>query len=141
MARLFPLAGLLRLRHLQEEQAASTLAAANSRLGESSVQAARARTALGGTPTEATSTQTLYALAATRASTRSMLADLEALRTEQQAEAQRAEQAFAEARAQSIGLEKLHGRHTAAAAAEELHTEQSVIDELASVAWHREHAR
>ena len=138
MTRAFPLAGLLRLRHIQQDQAAGELAAANARMHENSTLHKRARAALGGTPSAATSTAALYAVAAARASSRSMLADLNALAGTYQMTINQAQEAFNAARAGSIGLEKLEGRHARAVAAEELRAEQSVIDEVASIAWHRD---
>ncbi|WP_166878193.1 hypothetical protein [Salinibacterium sp. ZJ450] len=137
MARPFTLAGLLRLRTLQQDAAAGDLAAANARLHESGARQARARTALGGTPTDPTDTTTLYAVAAARAASRSMLADLEALRQQQAEDAAAAESAFTAARAATVGLEKLEARHALAIAADDLHAEQTVIDEIASGSWHR----
>jgi flagellar protein FliJ len=140
MSRAFPLAGLLRLRHLQQDRAAGDLAAANSRLHENSVVRDRARTALGGSPTEATSVEALYAVAAARASTRGMLADLDALGRRHSATAAEAQAAFDVARAQALSLEKLELRHSHEVTIEEQHAEQIVIDEIASTSWHRDEA-
>lgn len=137
MARMFPLAGLLRLRQVQEEQAASDLAVANARAREIRTRQARARNTLGSTSTEAASTTVLYAVAAARASSRSMLAELDSLDCEHQPVLDQANEAFAEARARSIGLEKLAGRHQQKQTAEELQAEQAAIDEMASTGWHR----
>ena len=80
---------------------------------------------------------TLQAVAAARASSRSMLAELQAADTLRRTEAEQAQLAFQQARAQAIGLEKLEAQHDLSAAAEELHGEQVVLDEIASGAWHR----
>ncbi len=138
MNRAFPLAGLLRLRHLEEDQAASHLATANSRLEESSVQRDRARTALGGSATGATSVESLYAVAAARASARGMLADLDALRRRHESAQEEAQTLFDAARAQSLRMEKLARRHQDSVAAEDLRDEQLIIDEIAATSWHRE---
>src|SRR5690606_2272893 len=111
MSRMFPLAGLLRLRQVQEERAASDLAAANVRARELRARQARMRGALGETSTTPTSTTVLYAVAAARASSRSMLAELDALDSEHQPVLDEANEVFSEARARSIGLEKLAVRH------------------------------
>jgi flagellar FliJ protein len=137
MARSFPLAGLLRLRHLQQDQAASQLAAANARLHESGRSLVQARTLLGESISEVSDPATLQAVAAARASSRSMLAELQAADTLRRSEAEQAQAAFQQARAQAIGLEKLEAQHAVAAAAEELRGEQVVLDEIASGAWHR----
>ena len=137
MARMFPLAGLLRLRQIQEEQAASDLAVANARAREIRSRQTRARDALSLSESEAASTTVLYAVAAARASSRSMLAELDSLGCEHQPVLDQASEAFAEARARSIGLEKLAGRHKLQQTEEELHAEQAAIDEMASTGWHR----
>jgi flagellar FliJ protein len=138
MGRAFPLAGLLRLRHLQQDQAAGELAAANSELQETSVSRERARTALGATSVDTRSVEGLYAVAAARAATRGMLADLDALGRRHEAAAQQAQAAFDAARARALSLEKLEGRHDETVAVEEQHDEQLVIDEIASTSWHRD---
>lgn len=137
MARMFTLAGLLRLRQIQEEQAASDLAMANARAREIRSRSSRARDALGDSSAEATSATVLYAVAAARASARSMLAELDSLGCEHQPVLDRANEAFAEARARSIGLEKLAGRHQEQQSEEDLHAEQAAIDEMAAIGWHR----
>jgi flagellar FliJ protein len=138
MVRLFPLAGLLRLRHLQEDQAASRLSAANGRLRENDFRQMRARTALGSSLSEVTTTAALHAVAAARASSRSMLADLDGLRKGFRSEVDAAQDAFDAARTRVVELEKLEERHAEALAAEDLHVEQTTLDEIASVAWHRD---
>jgi flagellar FliJ protein len=137
MKRSFPLAGLLRLRHLQQDQAAGDLAAANSRLRDSGRSLVQARSLLGESLSEVSDAAALHALAASRASSRSMLADLQALDALRRDEAEQARQAFQQARARAIALEKLQARHELAAAAEELRSEQVALDEIASGAWHR----
>ena len=137
MARMFPLAGLLRLRQIQEEQAASDLAVANARAREIRSRQSRTRDALGTSSSEVASMTVLYAVAAARASSRSMLAELDSLDCEHQPVLDEASEAFASARARSIGLEKLAGRHHRQQTEEELHAEQAVIDEMASIGWHR----
>lgn len=137
MARMFPLAGLLRLRQIQEEQAASDLAVANARAREIRSRQSRARDALGTSTAEVASTTVLYAVAAARASSRSMLAELDSLDCQHQPVLDDANEKFADARARSIGLEKLAGRHYQQQTQEELHAEQAAIDEMASTGWHR----
>lgn len=138
MKRAFPLAGLLRLRHLQQDSAAGDLAAAHVLAQENDTRRMRARVALGGTPSAATSTEALHAMAAARASTRSMLADLDALGQDHRATVADAQSTFDAARAESRGLEKLEDRHAASVTAEGLHAEQTVLDEIAATRWHRE---
>lgn len=137
MAKVFPLAGLLRLRHLQQEQAAAELAAANARLRAASARRSRAREALELSTSSVHDTATLGALAAARASSRSMLADLDVLRGRYEAEAAEAERDYGAARLTARPLEKLEAKHDEAVRADELRAEQSTLDELAAAAWHR----
>ncbi|MET4782769.1 hypothetical protein [Glaciihabitans sp. UYNi722] len=137
MPRMFPLAGLLRLRQIQKDQAASDLSAANARLNESSARQRQARTALGSVTNDVTDTSVLYAVAAARASSRSMLAELEALDCEHRELRDQASAEFTAARARSIGLEKLEDRHIETVVGGELRAEQAMLDEIASTGWHR----
>lgn len=138
MSKGFSLAGLLRFRTLQQELAAGELSSARARLGENSDGQERARAALGASSTDVTSTSVLYALAAGRASLRSTLSDLTALEGQLKDDTDAAAAAFARARAQTIGLEKLEQKHNARVAAEELKAEQNVLDELTSAVRHRD---
>ncbi|WP_181445849.1 flagellar export protein FliJ [Cryobacterium soli] len=137
MSRPFSLAGLLRLRHLQQDQAAGDLAAANARLRATATRIDETRAALEHLPLNPTGADTLYAIAAARASSRSMLAELVALDGVAQQAAAAAKADFEAKKAASASLEKLEGRHGAAEAAEDLHAQQTVIDEIASTGWHR----
>lgn len=138
MARAFPLAGLLRLRQIEKDNAASDLAAANAFRRNADDRQARAIAALHNVSTETTDAASLFALAAARASSRSMLADLAALSEQADREAAEAKNAFAEAKARAVGLEKLEARHDADLRALDLSTEQAAIDEVATGAWVRE---
>ncbi|MFJ2662268.1 flagellar FliJ family protein [Arthrobacter koreensis] len=137
MRRDFPLAGLLRLRRLQQDSAAGTLAAANADLRRAAEARIEAYGSLAATPLEAADAATLNAIAAARASSRSMLADLLASEQLKDAAANTAQAEFQAARARSVGLEKLEAKHSDAVAVEDLRTEQNVLDELAGTAWHR----
>ncbi|MCC3276458.1 MULTISPECIES: flagellar export protein FliJ [unclassified Arthrobacter] len=137
MPRTFPLAGLLRLRQMQQERAAGELAAANVREKETVQARTEAYSALESSNSQAMDSATLIAIAAARASSRSMLADLNALGARRTAEVEAARAEFSAARARSVGLEKLEGKYAAAEAAEDLRTEQNILDELAGSAWHR----
>jgi flagellar FliJ protein len=140
MKRDFALAGLLRLRHLQQDAAAGDLAAANALLNSNEARRAAASAALTVLPSEATGAASLAAIAAARTSAQSMLADLDALGREYRQTAESAHAAFAAKRAESVGLEKLEGRHGLFIAAEDLRAEQTVLDEIASTGWHRRKA-
>ncbi|MDM7990883.1 flagellar FliJ family protein [Arthrobacter sp. zg-Y877] len=137
MSRTFPLAGLLRLRQLQQDRAAGELAAANVRMRETREARAEAYNTLETSLSEAVDVSTMNAIAAARSSSRSMLADLAALGTRHAAEVEAARAEFSSARARSVGLEKLEAKFAEAEAAEDLRTEQTILDELAGTAWHR----
>ena len=139
MKRMFPLAGLLRLRHLQQDQAAVGLAAANSAQQGHAAIRGQARAAVLGIDANPSTIAAMQAMAAARSSSRSMLADLEALGANHQAAVDAAQAAFDAARADAIRLEKLELRHTEALAAEDLQAEQLLLDEIASTRWHRDH--
>ncbi len=137
MARSFQLAGLLRLRQIEQEHAASDLAAANARVHDAAARQARARAALREVPTEVTDAVSMFAVAAARASSRSMLADLTVLAAQRDSEASSAQAAYTAAKTRAVGLEKLEARHVADEVAEDLHREQTAIDEIATTSWRR----
>lgn len=137
MNRQFPLAGLLRLRKMQEDQAAAGVSRAASRARTASERRAAARTELGDSSAAAGSSAALLAIAAARASSQSMLADLDALETVADEQLAQARTDYTQARRTAVGLEKLEGRHHAERAAAELAAEQGVLDEIASTSWHR----
>ncbi|MGO4782986.1 flagellar FliJ family protein [Cryobacterium sp. W22_MBD10_FK3] len=137
MNRQFSLAGLLRLRHLQQDQAAAELSVANARLRAAATRIDETRAALEHLPISPTGADTLYAIAAARASSRSMLAELAALDVVAQQGQVDAQREFDARKAAAVSLEKLEDRHGTAIAAEDLHAEQAVIDEIASTGWHR----
>jgi flagellar FliJ protein len=137
MAAPFRLAGLLRLRQVQQEQAASDLASANARARASTLQRGRARAALGGVTTEVTSSVVLYAIAAARSSSRSMLAELDAVDFRTRAEVEEAAAAYAEARTRSLGLEKLEARHIQTEGEADVAAQQAAVDEISSTTIHR----
>jgi flagellar FliJ protein len=137
----FSLAGLLRVRHAQQQKAMAELSEANRRIRDVAERRARAERTLTeavGTKAVITDSATLNAVAAARASTRGMLAELDAVAAEHRAAAAVAQQEYNATRARSIALEKLEARHAVAAAAAELHEEQIALDEIASVAHSRE---
>ncbi len=137
MARSFPLAGLLRLRRMEEEQAAGSLSDANARTSALRARKSVLHLDLERTVSEAATAEALQLAAIARASARSMLADLQTATAEQESETLRAEVAFRDARTHSVGLEKLENKHSNAVAAEDLRVEQRALDEVATGAWHR----
>jgi flagellar FliJ protein len=132
MARTFPLAGLLGLRRLEENQAAAALSAANTRIGAIHARRGAALRDLGSSPSEVTDADALRLAAFARAASRSMLSDLAALSTLAETESAQAQEDFQSARARTVGLEKLEEKHSAAVMVEDLRIEQIVLDEIAS---------
>ncbi|MCA5923513.1 MULTISPECIES: flagellar FliJ family protein [Curtobacterium] len=134
MARRFPLAGLLRLRHTEQDRAAASLAAANERVRDAADARIAARRSLADSedvrPIE--DAATLSAVAAARAATRGMLEELDAVVQSRRADADRAQEAYGAARRAAVGLEKLEGKHAEQQAAEELRAEQGALDEIAA---------
>ncbi|PZE29789.1 MULTISPECIES: hypothetical protein [unclassified Curtobacterium] len=132
MPRRFALAGLLRLRHAQQDQAAAELAAANERLRDAADARMAARRTLDDPQAEVTDAAVLSAVAAARAATRGMLEELAGVEATRRAAADRARSAHHDARRAAIGLEKLEQRHAERVAEEDLRAEQLVLDEIAA---------
>jgi flagellar FliJ protein len=133
----FTLAGLLRVRSLEEREAAASLAQANQRINSIRSQRERTIAALAGTSVEATGANNLAALAASRAAAQTQLSELAALHELASAEARQATDEHRAARARLLALEKLHDRHTTAVHVEELQVEQNALDEIAVGSWRR----
>jgi flagellar FliJ protein len=138
MSNSFPLAGLLRLRKLQEDQAAAALSSARGRAEEVRSRSRRLRDSLNSDSStglrasgDAHSVEHLVAIAAARASTSSMLSELEALGRSTADEEARTLADHQEARRRALTLEKLEAGHEAAEAAERNVEEQKALDELA----------
>lgn len=131
----FPLAGLLRLRRLEENQAAATLSRAHARRRELARRADAMMIDLTDTTQAPVGRSTLLALAAARASASALLGEL---RTEQEVAAAAlatAQEEHRAARATTTTIEKLKERHDQQVAAEELRQEQVGLDETAARAW------
>ncbi|KHL02415.1 hypothetical protein [Sinomonas humi] len=134
MNRPFPLAGLLRLRRIEQDQAAARFGAVNAQLRAVGAQQASAQADAQEIPSEVDSSAALLAVAAARAASASLLADLDALVSMTEAEHGQAQRDLAAARGRTVGLEKLEARHDALAVAGELAAEQGVLDDLGSSA-------
>jgi flagellar FliJ protein len=135
MSSSFPLAGLLRLRKLQEDQAAAALSAARGRAEDVRRRSRRLRDTLDSGGSAAHSVDNIVAIAAARASTSSMLSELEALGRSTADEEARTLADHQESRRRALTLEKLEAGHLAAEAVERGIEEQKVLDELAIRAW------
>ena len=135
MTKSFPLAGLLRLRKLQEDQAAAALSAARGRADDARRRSRRVRDRLAADPSAANSVEHIVAIAAARASASSMLLELDALGRSTADEEARTLAAHQESRRRALTLEKLEAGHAAAAAVERAIEEQKALDELAVRGW------
>ena len=137
MTRQFPLAGLLRLRRLQEDQARAEYAGANARIAE---LVGRRDAIIEGAATAASDTDNsvaLRAIAAARAAQTGLLADLRILTALADEQRGAAQAGLADAHARTLGLEKLADRHAASERAAENTAEQAVLDDLVTASWQR----
>lgn len=126
----FSLAGLLRLRGVQERAAAERLSRAQIAARQSEARERQARAALADTGDAAVDVRTLAAIAASRAAGRSRLADLSALHDAQRDAVDEARREHAEAKRRARGLEKLEAAHLIRQRARELQLEQAALDEI-----------
>lgn len=132
MSRSFSLAGLLRVRDIQERAAAQRLSRAVIDAQHTEARDRHLRAALAGTDTEAVDVRSLAALAASRATGRRLLTDLNALAELQQQDVDEARVEHASARRAVRGLDRLAEAHAMRERAGELHAEQAELDEIAS---------
>lgn len=132
MGKSFRLAGLLRFRQAQEEQAAAALARANTRRKEHEGRVGRLRGILADTPSDPGSAAALRASAAARSSARSMLLELHALTDSTTQDAEQAQAELLAAKKSAASLENLADRHRVEQHHLVLREEQLFLDELAS---------
>ena len=132
MSRAFSLAGLLRVRSVQEREAAQRLSRAAVEASQTQARDRHLRAALGDAGSGPQDGRTLAALAASRAAGRALLTELRVV-------AQLQEQTLSDARAvhdtrrrEVRGLEKLAHAHLLEVRAEALRAEQKELDEIAS---------
>lgn len=132
MTRSFSLAGLLRVREIQERAAAQRLSRAviDARHTEARDRSLRAH--LAGAGSEAVDVRSLAALAAARVAGRTLLTDLTVLSDLQEQAVDQARTEHAEARRAMRGLDRLAQAHAVQVRAAELHAEQSELDEIGS---------
>ncbi|MEO5780732.1 MULTISPECIES: flagellar export protein FliJ [Arthrobacter] len=138
MNRQFSLAGLLRLRQMQQDQAATGLARARSHSDSVRAREVSARRDLSDASGDVDTSQALHAIAAARFSSFRMLSDLQSLTADAQSAEDAAREEFTAARTRSVGLEKLQTRHDAEVLSADLRAEQAALDEIASTVWHRD---
>lgn len=128
----FRLAGLLRLRKLQEDNVRAELARTRAIELQRRRSEQRVRAVLGESAVDVTSAEAVQSIAAARASSSSMLGELDALLAQDAAAVAEAEAAHAAARARTVQLDKLQERHDARTRADDLRAEQLVLDEHAA---------
>jgi flagellar protein FliJ len=131
----FPLAGLLRLRKIQEDQAAAALNSARGRAELIRERNRRLRETLESHRADAGSMDHIVAIAAARASASSMLLELDALGRSTADEEARMLADHQESRRRALTLEKLEAGHQAAQDQERGVEEQRALDELAVRGW------
>lgn len=131
MADLFRLAGLLRLRRMQEEAARAQLARTRAAEHARKREQAKVRAVLGASAVDVSSAETVQSIAAARASSSSMLGELDALLARDAADVEAAAVVHRSARTATMQLEKLEERHAGRARAEALRGEQKALDEHA----------
>ncbi|MGW8431265.1 flagellar FliJ family protein [Curtobacterium citreum] len=127
----FRLAGILRIRGIQQQQAAGDLAQANHSLARVVQRRADIRAQLAGTTTDAAGPGAIAAMSSTRAAAQSMLADLTAMHASAEVTADDASAAYNLSRARTLALEKLQERHDRQQTAAREAQEQAALDELA----------
>jgi len=132
----FTLAGLLRLRKLQEDQRAVELNSARDREAVGLARSRRIRASLAENNDDPTAYASIASIAATRASAATMLSELSEIDRANAADVELAAAAHADAHRKTLGLEKLETRHEERETAEQLRSEQLLLDDLSSRAWH-----
>jgi len=132
MSRSFSLAGLLRVREIQERAAAQRLSRAMIDAQHTEARDRSLRAHLSGAGSEAVDVRSLAALAAARVAGRSLLADLTTLAELQEQSVDQARAEHAEARRAMRGLDRLAQAHALRVRTDELHAEQTELDEIGS---------
>jgi len=131
MSRSFSLAGLLRVRSIQERAAAQELSRAVIEENQTRTRERHLRAALAATDSDAVDVRSLAAMAAARVAGRSMLADLESLAQVQQQAVADAQSTHSDVRREVRGLDRLAAAHVARMQADALRAEQHELDEIA----------
>jgi len=114
MANPFSLAALLRLRRLQQDNAASEVSVSRARAAEVAARRRYAENSLANLMSPNGSSETLRWTAAARAASSSTLGDLGVLEDEWERRMAEARERLEESRKATISLEKLEERHDAA---------------------------
>ncbi len=132
MTRAFPLAGLLRLRALAEEQAAAELALARREQAAAERRARDTAERLSGSTMPAVGDRLAWhAAVAGRSALGALLIERRTEVVVAESAADECAQTWTDARQRVRALERLEERHDEAERAEEARTEQLVLDEVA----------
>jgi flagellar FliJ protein len=131
MSRAFPLAGLLRVRTLQERAAAERLSRAALEHAHTEARDRQLRASLTASMDGPDDVRTLAALAASRVAARSLLSELHTLRDAQAAAVATARAEHASARVDEHGLSRLAEAHERRERARTMREEQATLDEIA----------
>lgn len=132
MSRTFRLAGLLRLRRMQEEQAAADLARANAERHAAAERRRTSESLLGGSTLPSVGDDlTWRAAVAGRAALTSLATESVAALELAGERVRQASDHWSDARTRATTLSKLEDRHEAEVRAEEERTEQLALDEVA----------
>lgn len=127
----FRLGGLLRLRRLEEERAAATLARANAERTAARERRSRAALELSAASFDDGDAASFQAAVAGRASLMGLLEESALLLAVAAERSDTAQRDWTERRTEVRTLEKLEERHDAAAVADEGRAEQLLADEVA----------
>ena len=136
MERAFRLAGLLRLRKLQEDQAAAVLATANAGLRVAQARRADRTAALANHCLPDGDSRAFAVGIAARASLGGLLVEARTAVVTSRERVTVDTSAWSAARSLSVGLEKLEEKHRVVVQHEDDRLEQIVLDEIASRGAH-----
>lgn len=133
MSRMFPLAGLLRLRTMTEDRAAAELAGAHARHDHAQARAMQTEALLRGVSVpESVDLTSWRAVAVSRIALGALLVEHEDDVRRALGEVDVRTQAWSHARRETRALERLAERHEETVRLEENRAEQLVLDEVAS---------
>jgi flagellar FliJ protein len=132
MNRTFPLAGLLRVREVEEDLAAGELARAQRERAAAAERVEAVRAELQGQDPRPANDAAWQAMVAGRAALSALLSEGIAARQAAEQQVRGREQEWSAARARTRAVERLAERHTDRVTAAERKAEQAGLDEIAA---------